>query len=406
MFIKSYKLLYEDDSIMKILIFYASYGGGHLNAAKSINDYIISNYPNYDVELIDCMKYVNKTIEKLTTAAYREMAKKAPWAWGKIYSDSQKGPLAHLSSRSNKIMAIKLLRLLREKQPDVIISTHPFGSQMCSYLKRKNKITAKIATIMTDFSPHDQWLVGHKFTDYFFVANDKMKNYLISKGIAENKVFVTGIPISNRFLKTYNKKEILDTYNLSEDKFTVLFFGGGEFGLGKTKTAEIFESFVQESLKEKIQIIAIAGKNPKMKASFKEIVSKYSVNTNTTNTTDITNNVKILEFTNQVPELMSISDLVVTKPGGLTTSESLASHLPMLIINPIPGQEEENAEFLEDKGIAIWLRKNDDSKLIIENLLADNKKLNLMKENTKLLARPHSTETICKMILGTEQKII
>ena len=394
---------------MKILIFYASYGGGHLNAAKSINDYIISNYPNYDVELIDCMKYVNKTIEKLTTAAYREMAKKAPWAWGKIYSDSQKGPLAHLSSRSNKIMAIKLLRLLREKQPDVIISTHPFGSQMCSYLKRKNKITAKIATIMTDFSPHDQWLVGHKFTDYFFVANDKMKNYLISKGITENKISVTGIPISNRFLKTYNKKEILDTYNLSEDKFTVLFFGGGEFGLGKTKTAEIFESFVQESLKEKIQIIAIAGKNPKMKASFKEIVSKYSVNTtttNTTDTTDITNNVKILEFTNQVPELMSISDLVVTKPGGLTTSESLASHLPMLIINPIPGQEEENAEFLEDKGIAIWLRKNDDSKLIIENLLADNKKLNLMKENTKLLARPHSTETICKMILGTEQKII
>ena len=394
---------------MKILIFYASYGGGHLNAAKSINDYIISNYPNYDVELIDCMKYVNKTIEKLTTAAYREMAKKAPWAWGKIYSDSQKGPLAHLSSRSNKIMAIKLLRLLREKQPDVIISTHPFGSQMCSYLKRKNKITAKIATIMTDFSPHDQWLVGHEFTDYFFVANDKMKNYLISKGITENKISVTGIPISNRFLKTYNKKEILDTYNLSEDKFTVLFFGGGEFGLGKTKTAEIFESFVQESLKGKIQIIAIAGKNPKMKASFKEIVSKYSVNTtttNTTNTTDITNNVKILEFTNQVPELMSISDLVVTKPGGLTTSESLASHLPMLIINPIPGQEEENAEFLEDKGIAIWLRKNDDSKIIIENLLADNQKLNLMKENTKLLARPHSTETICKMILGTEQKII
>ena len=391
---------------MKILIFYASYGGGHLNAAKSINDYIINNYPNNDVELIDCMKYVNKTIEKLTTAAYREMAKKAPWAWGKIYSDSQKGPLAHLSSRSNKIMAIKLLRLLREKQPDVIISTHPFGSQMCSYLKRKNKITAKIATIMTDFSPHDQWLVGHESTDYFFVANDKMKNYLINKGITENKISVTGIPISNRFLKTYNKKEILDAYNLSEDKFTVLFFGGGEFGLGKTKTAEIFESFVQESLKSKIQIIAIAGKNPKMKANFEEIVSKYSINTTTTNTTDITNNVKILEFTNQVPELMSISDLVVTKPGGLTTSESLASHLPMLIINPIPGQEEENAEFLEDKGIAIWLRKNDDSKLIIENLLADSQKLNLMKENTKLLARPHSTETICKMILGTEQKII
>ena len=382
---------------MKILIFYASYGGGHLNAAKSINDYIISNYPSYDVELIDCMKYVNKTIEKLTTAAYREMAKKAPWAWGKIYSDSQKGPLAHLSSRSNKIMAIKLLRLLREKQPDVIISTHPFGSQMCSYLKRKNKITAKIATIMTDFSPHDQWLVGHKFTDYFFVANDKMKNYLISKGIAENKVFVTGIPISNRFLKTYNKKEILDTYNLSEDKFTVLFFGGGEFGLGKTKTAEIFESFVQESLKEKIQIIAIAGKNPKMKASFEEIVAKYSVNTNTT---DITNNVKILEFTNQVPELMSISDLVVTKPGGLTTSESLASHLPMLIINPIPGQEEENAAYLEKNKVAIWIKKGDNVEEILNKLFSNPDKMQEMKIRARLISKKNSTRDICKILLG------
>lgn len=111
---------------MKVLIFYASYGGGHLNAAKSIEHCITCNYPEITVEKIDCMKYVNKTIEKLTTAAYREMAKKAPWVWGRIYSDSQKGPLAHISSRSNKIMAIKLLRLLREKKPDLIISTHPF----------------------------------------------------------------------------------------------------------------------------------------------------------------------------------------------------------------------------------------------------------------------------------------
>ena len=142
----------------KILIFYASYGGGHLNAAKSIKE-CLESYEDCETELIDCMKYVNKPIEKITTTAYKEMAKKAPWAWGKIYEDSQKGPLAHISSRSNKILATKLLKLLREKQPDIIVSTHPFGSQMCSYLKRKEKLNAKIATIMTDFSPHDQWLV-------------------------------------------------------------------------------------------------------------------------------------------------------------------------------------------------------------------------------------------------------
>lgn len=376
---------------MKVLIFYASYGGGHLNAAKSIDYCIKENYKDIDVELIDCMKYVNKTIEKVTTAAYREMAKKVPWAWGKIYSDSQKGPLAHISSRSNKIMAIKLLKLLREKNPDLIISTHPFGSQMCSYLKRKGKISAKIATIMTDFAPHDQWLVGNDFTDYYFVAHDKMKQYLMSKNIPEDKIFATGIPISNRFLLNYDRKEILSSYQLSEDKKTILFFGGGEFGLGKAKTLEIFENFAK--LNSNIQIIGIAGKNPKMKSGFEEIVAKYNKS----------DSIKVLEFTNQVPELMSISDLVVTKPGGLTTSESLASHLPMIVINPIPGQEEENAEFLESKGIAIWIKNSDDSFKIINEIFSDSNKLKQMKENTSILSKPHSTQDICSTLLNQKK---
>lgn len=371
----------------KVLIFYASYGGGHLNAAKSIEEYIINNYNNIETELIDCMKYVNKPIEKITTAAYREMAKKVPWAWGKIYSDSQKGPLAHISSRSNQIFAIKLLRLLREKKPDLIISTHPFGSQMCSYLKRKGKIDAKIATIMTDFSPHDQWLVGSDFTDYFFVAHDKMKEYLISKNISEEKIFDTGIPISSRFLKQYNKKEILKNFNLEENKKTILFFGGGEFGLGKTKTVQIFESFVKNF--NDIQIIAIAGKNLKMKENFQNIVNQYNKQSS----------IKVLEYTNQVPELMAISDLVVSKPGGLTTSESLASNLPMIIINPIPGQEEENAEFLENKGVGIWIKKDDNSDEILRDLFSNSSKLKEMKKNTEKLAKKHSTENICKICL-------
>lgn len=371
----------------KILIFYASYGGGHLNAAKSIKECIDNNYNNCETELVDCMKYVNKPIEKITTAAYREMAKKIPWAWGRIYSDSQKGPLAHISSRSNMIFAIKLLKLLREKQPDIIISTHPFGSQMCTYLKRKEKITAKIATIMTDFSPHDQWLVGHEYTDYFFVAHDKMKEYLISKNISQSKIFATGIPISSRFLKKYNKEEILNEFGLKENTKTILFFGGGEFGLGKTKTIQIFENLVKNF--DKIQVIAIAGKNPKMKIAFEKIVSIYNKQ----------DNIKILEYTNKVPELMYISDLVISKPGGLTTSESLASGLPMIIINPIPGQEEENAEFLESKNIGIWIRKNDSSYEIFNNLLSNSDKLEKMKNNTKLLAKKYSTEDICKVIL-------
>ena len=372
----------------KVIIFYASYGGGHLNAAKSIQECIINNYKDIDVELIDCMKYVNITIEKITTAAYREMAKKAPWAWGRIYNDSQKGPLAHISSRSNKIMAIKLLKLLREKTPDLIISTHPFGSQMCSYLKRKGKITSKIATIMTDFAPHDQWLVGSDYTDYFFVAHYKMKQYLMSKNIDEEKIFDTGIPISNRFLLNFNSEEILKDLNFEKDKKTILFFGGGEFGLGKTKTVEIFECFVK--LFPETQIIGVAGKNEKMKNAFTKIVEENHRE----------NNIRILEFTNKVPEFMSISDLVVTKPGGLTTSESLASSLPMVIINPIPGQEEENAEFLEENGIAIWVKKNDNPYEKLKNLFTDSSILENMKENTKKLSRKYSTQNICNILFN------
>ena len=373
---------------MKILIFYASYGGGHLNAAKSVNDYLKNNYQAIDVELIDCMKYVNKTIEKVTTKAYTEMAKKIPWAWGRIYSDSQKGPFAHITSRSNKIMAIRLLKLLREKQPDLIISTHPFGSQMCSYLKRKGKISAKIATIMTDFAPHDQWLVGSDFTDFYFVAHEQMKQYLISKGIDKQKIFATGIPLSNRFLKSYSKTQILADLNFSPKKKTILFFGGGEFGLGKTKTIEIFEGFVKYCTD--MQIISIAGKNEKMKMAFEKIVSHYLAE----------NRVTVFEYTSQVPEFMSVSDLVVTKPGGLTTTESLASHLPMMIINPIPGQEEENAEFLEKNGIAIWIKKEDSVSEILENLFCHPDKLKNMKENTKKLAKLHSTKNICDILLN------
>lgn len=376
---------------MKILIFYASYGGGHLKAAESINECILNNYKdkNIEVELIDCMKYVNKAIEKMTTAAYREMAKKMPWAWGKIYNDSQKGPLAHISSRSNKIMAIKLLRLLREKQPDLIISTHPFGSQMCSYLKRKRKINAKIATILTDFAPHSQWLVGSDYTDYFFVAHDKMKSYLLSQNIEENKIFVTGIPLSNKFLCKYDRNDVLKNFELKDNKFNILFFGGGEFGLGKTRTVEIFEEFTKFAKARDFQVIGIAGKNEKMKLAFENIVRENNCE----------ENVKVLEFTNKVPELMSISDLVVTKPGGMTTTESLASRLPMIIINPIPGQEVENAEFLESKNIAIWLRKDDDINAVLTSLFESPTKLKEIKQNTKLLANINSTRDICDILL-------
>ena len=373
----------------KILIFYASYGGGHLSAAKSVESVINEKYPDYETKLVDCMKYVNKGIEKITTAAYRGMAKKAPWAWGKIYNASQKGVIAHISTRSNAMMAVKLLKLLRSENPDIVISAHPFSSQMCAYLKRKGKINFPLATIMTDFAPHDQWLVGHEYTEFFFVAHDKMRNYLISKGIDESKVFATGIPISIRFTKEYNRAEILKEFNLKDNKKTILFFGGWNSGSAQARTLKIFDALANYS--SNLQVVAISARNKKLQEGYEKIVKEKNLE-----------NVTILDYTTKVPELMSIANLVVAKPGGLTTSESLAMNLPMIIINPIAGQEEENAEFLEEKGIGIWMRKDDNIKEKIENLLSDTEKLANMIECTKILAHKFSSYDIIDIVFNTK----
>jgi len=371
----------------KVMIFYAAYGGGHLSAARSIKENIETNYTNIEVRLVDCMEYVNKYVNKVTTKAYSEMAKKAPRAWGKVYWKSQKGPLAHISTTSNKVLSIKLNKLLQDFEPDIIISTHPFGTQMCAFLKKLGKLNAKIATVMTDYAPHDQWLVMNHYVDYYFVSHNGMKKKLHEKGILNEKIFATGIPLSNKFLLKYDKTQILESFGLSPDRKTVLFFGGGEFGLGKTQTFKIFKSFVE--CPENIQIVAISGKNPKMKENFENLVTEL----------DKKDQVKILEYTNKIPELMSISDLVVTKPGGLTTTESLASGLPIVVINPIPGQEEENAAYLAENKVAVWIKKDDDIEQILNDLFSNPDKMQEMKIRARLIAKKNSTKDICKILL-------
>ena len=374
---------------MKVLIFYAAYGGGHLSAARSIKQYLDSNFDNVETELVDCVKYINKGLDKITTLAYKEMAKKAPWAWGEIYNHSQKGTMSHISNGANKIMSIKLYKLFEEFKPDIVISTHPFGSQMTAYLKSKGKTNCILASVMTDFVSHDQWLVGHEYMDHIFVSHEGMKKDIISKGIKASKIHATGIPLSNRFLEHFDRKKIKSSFDLDINKKTILFFGGGEFGLGKDKTLKILKAFI-DNIKDEYQIIAISGKNAKMQEKFTELVGDNP-------------NVQVYGFTNEVPELMSISDLVVTKPGGLTITESLASGLPIVVINPIPGQEVENAEFLEKKGVAVWIRKTEDPEQAVSELLSNPEQIKHMKIRSKLMAKKHSTEDICKIILENKK---
>jgi len=373
----------------KVLIFYGAYGGGHLAAAKSIKTYLDTNYENCETMMIDCVEYINKYLNKVSTTAYKEMAKKAPWIWKKVYNNSEHGALAKISTTSNNIMSRKLNRILQDFNPDLVISTHPFSNQMCTNLKKNKKINCKIATVLTDMAPHSQWTVDSEYIDYFFVSNKEMKDILSDNGIADFKIFVTGIPLSERFKYNFDKSKIYKDFELDSAKTTVLFFAGGEFGLGRKRTSLVFRALIR--LCKDYQIVAISGKNRKMFSKFKKLVTSY----------EVSERVKVLQYTDKVPELMAISSFVITKPGGLTTTEALVSGDPLILINPIPGQEESNADFLERNGVAIWIKKEDNIARILKNLYRHPEKIEEMRNNIPNLAKPDSTKNICSILMGT-----
>lgn len=379
----------------KILVFYGSYGGGHLSAAKSISSYLEETYGDeVEVKVVDCIEYINKYINKVSTEAYKELAKKAPWAWKQVYKKSQNGALSYISNTTNKLMSHKLNLLLQEFKPDLIISTHPFSTQMCAILKKRNKINCKIATVLTDYHIHAQWLVLSSYVDYFFVSNEQMKKDMILEGIYDEKIFVTGIPVSERFSEDFDKDEIYSYFELSPEKQTVLFFAGGEFGLGRDTTYMVLKALIR--MYKNLQIVAISGKNKKMNKKFNDLVDL----------TKSQDRVKIIEYTNKVPELMNISIGVITKPGGLTVTESLVSHLPIVIINPIPGQEEENADFLVNNGVALWIKKGDNIARSLKELSRDEKRMKNMAKKAKELAKPYATSDICNILMNQFEDVV
>ena len=372
----------------KILITYATYGGGHLSAAKAIKNYIDENYDDVETKLVDCMMYINKVVNGVSTRIYNKITTNTPWLWKKVYYNSKKGILSKISNGSNKLMAKKLVSLFDDFKPDIVISTHMFSTQMIGYLKRKGKVNCALATVLTDFAPHDQWLEEHEYGNLFFVSNEGMKESIVNEfNVDSNIVHVTGIPISPKFSKGFDKEQIYKDMDLNPNKKTILLFGGREFGSGRKKILEVLTSLTKHL--DKYQIVAVCNRNKKTISAFHKIADGLQ------DSSDL----KIYDYITNVPEVMSISSLVVTKSGGLTSSESLASALPVLVINPIPGQEEENAEFLVNAGVAVWLKKKDNTEDVVNKLLTSPEKLKEMGENAKKLAHLNSTKNICDTIL-------
>lgn len=375
---------------MNILLFYASYGSGHLSAATAIEQYIRENYPDAKTLKIDCVEYINKSINKISTSAYKSIILKTPVLWGQVYKLLKNDTILDITQFSNRFMAKKIFTLFEDFEPDLVISCHPLGGQITSFLKSHKKTNCKLATVMTDFASHKQWLIGKDYTDYFFVSNIEMKTSLISEGIYPNKIYVSGIPISPNFYKNYDKENIYKSLNIAKNKKNIIFFGGGSLGLSSSSNIQAILTSLLQATDESHQIIIISGKNQKLYNDFQKTI----------NNTYHKSQIKLIDFTTELPELLPITSFVITKPGGLTITECISTNVPIILINPIPGQEKENAQYIADNKMGIWIKASKPTSEYFQEIFNDTKLIEEIKENQKKYSHINSTKNICDILIN------
>lgn len=363
---------------MKILFLAISAGGGHMKAAESLKLYIEEKHPDSKTMLVDSLRYINPIVDKLIIGSYINTLKSTPKIYGKLYDIAESGDnLSDVSQTMNRIISYKIRRLIREFVPDLVVCTHPFPLQMLTKLKKNSVIKSKVVTILTDFTAHPFWL--HDTVDAYVVAHPGMKFEMVNRGIREDIIYPLGIPISEKFLKQYDKADIRKELGL-QDITTVLVMGGS-LGFGDIK--ETFLALLNSQ--KRLQIILVAGKNSKLIKQVEEY-SSYSDKP-----------VKIYGYTDLIPELMSASDFIISKPGGITVSEALVKNLPLILISPIPGQEEKNARFLQNTGVAGRIYPKQSVEEVLFQIMDNPLRMQHMKEMAQHLARPTATQDIVKL---------
>lgn len=367
---------------MKTLIFSVSAGGGHGKAAQSVKEYIELYSKESTVKIIDTLKYINPIIDKVIIGGYLKTIKMTPSLFGKLYDYSETDyGLSAISAKFNEIMTYRLMPLIKEFEPDILIATHPFPTEMLSILKVKHKMQIPTMSILTDYASHSFWL--HPGIDAYIVSNADMIPEMISRGIPKDTIHDIGIPVSPNFFAKFDKSKTLEELHLSPNKTTILIMGGS---LGIGKISILYKNLLE--LNTNVQIIVITGNNKKL---YYELIS-YKDNY------DINNCSYIMGFTDEVNKYMQASDLLLTKPGGLTITEALICNSPIGIFSPIPGQEEKNAEFLLKHNLAINLGDGENSKSIIMELLNHEENLKLLKNNCKKFSKPEVGKDIFKII--------
>lgn len=374
---------------MRVLIFTASTGGGHKKASAALESYIKSRDSEAVVNTVDALKAVGKAFDKLISGGYVFLAKHAPRVYGKMYRHSDKDTkLNSLVDNVTGVASKKLFPMIDEFKPDVIVTTHPFAAEMVSAIKGKHELSVPLISIVTDFAPHKTYIQPN--VDFLVVSSNEMKYRLENLGIKSDSIRTLGIPVDPVFYKKQDKNALLEEMGLECDVPTILMMAGS---FGVSDVFDIYEGIL--NISEKFQLIIITGNNKKLYSEFEQRIEKHG---------DGGKRTKLNFFVNDVYRYMHASDLLITKPGGLTVTEALASCLPMAIFKAYPGQEADNEDYLIRNNMAIQLPKGKKCAPVLERLISDKDKLASMKQSCGEFFKGKAVETIYELIVETCDK--
>jgi len=373
--------------LKRILLLSASAGAGHVRAAQALEKafqlHAAERGADYEIRHVDTLDYTNKVFRHLYSKAYIDLVNKLPEVPGWIYDKLDK-PWKNERRRLalDKLNTRPFVKLLREYHPDIIVCTHFLPAEIVSWLKAKERLNSRQAIVVTDFDVHAMWLVHHY--EHYFVAVEESRVYLEALGIPANKITVTGIPIDPVFAQRKDKTEMRLKHALEPERTTILLSAGG-FGVGSVEV--LVDSILP--LRHSAQVVAICGRNDELKTRLQKS-AKLRTNGNVV--------VKPIGYTTEMDEFMSASDIVIGKPGGLTTSEALAKGLAFVIVNPIPGQEERNSDHLLEGVVGIRCNNLPTLAYKLGKLLSDPKRFVAMQKNSRAMGRPNAAREIVEKL--------
>ncbi len=371
--------------LKKVLLLSASAGAGHVRAAQAVEK-AFGRFGTVDeVRHVDVLHYTNKVFRHLYSKAYIDLVNKLPEVPGWMYDKLDK-PWKNERRRLalDKLNTRPLVKLLREYQPDVIICTHFLPAEIVAWLRAKDRLISRQAIVVTDFDVHAMWLVHHY--EQYFVAVDEARVYMEALGIPPEKIAVSGIPIDPVFADKKDKQKMRAKHGLEPDRTTILLSAGG-FGVGSVEP--LIDAL--KPLKARAQVVAICGRNEDLRRRLVTAAARSKPIDNVL--------IKPIGYTHEMDEYMTASDLVLGKPGGLTTSEAMSKGLAFVIVDPIPGQEERNSDHLLEEGMAIRCNNLPTLSYKLGNLLDDRQRLARMQANSKRLGRPNAARDIVNRVM-------